>query len=154
MCWERHSNATPILKDFLSYMAVYSSFLLLLLLFTVRRTEAPHQSQDPQRAYPSASLVPESLGAQPNLCSQSLSFRAHSRWKAGDTEPEARSGYVGRKGSLGRGHTASGTRQVPRTTLEARDPVASPANQQKLQCKAGSYALNSRQKCHFFSLSL
>lgn len=58
------------------------------------------------------------------------------------------------KESLSRGHTASGTRQVPGATLEARDPVAPPANQQKLLCKAGSHALNSRQKCHFLSLSL
>lgn len=147
------SNVSPTLEGLLSL--IHASFLIVFCCCCSQLEELRPKTR--ARSHRSALLPPwsfESLDVQSNLCSWSPSLRACSRWKTGDTEPEARSGYVESKGSLGRGHTASGTRQVPRTTLEARHPVAPPANQQKLLCKAESHALNSQQKCHFLPLSL
>lgn len=146
----------PSLKCFpcpWGFTLTHGSSPIALLLFTAGRTETRNQSQQPW-ACSFASLVLESVGTQPSLCPRPPNLEHILDGKLVTQSQKQGAGVWEEKESLSRGHTASGTRQVPRATLEARDPAAPPANQQKLLCKAGSHALNSRQKCHFLSLSL
>lgn len=146
MCWNLHSYPW-------GFTLTHGGSPTALLLFTAGRTETRNQSREPW-ACSFASLVLESVGTQPSLCSRTPNVEHILDRKLVTQSQKQGAGMWEEKEPLSRGHTASGTRRVPRATLEARDPVAPPANQQKPLCKAGSHALNSRQKCHFLSLSL